>query len=226
MAGTVKYVSRKALAIAKRPAQIRAYFSEERPFAGLQLGCGPDYFDGWLNTDLVPQDLGKVVYLDATRRFPFPDGKFDFIMAEQIIEHLPFDGGLHMLRECHRVLRSGGTLRVATMDIHLADKLLTEALSDRLQRYVVWSNTEFEPSCDPHSVVHVVNRMNHAWGHQFLYDAPTLIKALEQCGFTTVTESRLGKSDHPELLDNDVYRLTTAEAEWYDTEALIVEGTK
>jgi predicted SAM-dependent methyltransferase len=224
-AATTRYVTRKAIAVAQRPAKIRAYFAEERPFAGLQLGCGPHHFDGWLATDLTPQDRGKAVYLDATRRFPFPDAKFDFIVAEQMIEHLSFRGALHMLRECHRVLRPGGTLRVSTMDVHLARLLLTEPLSDRLQRYVTWSNTTWEPSCDPHSAVHVFNRMNHEWGHKFLYDAATLIRTFEQCGFTSVTECQLGKSDHPELLNIDLHG-DAIDFEFYDMEVLIVEGTK
>jgi predicted SAM-dependent methyltransferase len=223
-AATARYVTRKATAIASRPAKIRAYFAEERPFAGLQLGCGPHHLDGWLPTDLAPQDLGTAVYLDATRTFPFPDGKFDFIVAEQMIEHLRFAAAMRMLRECHRVLRAGGTLRVSTMDVHLARVLLTEPLSDLLRRYVVWSNTEWEPSCDPDSAVHVFNRMNHEWGHQFLYDAPTLIRAFERCGFTNVTECQLGKSDHPELLNTD--RHGEVSGEYYDMEVLIVEGTK
>jgi predicted SAM-dependent methyltransferase len=223
--GTAKYLARKATAIASRPARIRAYFAEDRPFAGLQLGCGPHYLDGWLATDLAPQDLGKAAFLDVRRKFPFPDAKFDFIIAEQLIEHLSFPAAQHMLRECHRVLRQGGTLRVSTMDIHLARLLLTDPLSDLLQRYVVWSNTEWEPSCDPRSVVHVFNRMNHEWGHKFLYDAPTLIRALEQGGFTNVTECQLGKSDHPELLNSDRHGEVIGD-EFYDLEVLIVEGTK
>lgn len=106
-ASTARYVARKAIAVATRQAKIRAYFAGERLFAGLQLGCGPHQFDGWLATDLAPQDIGKVVYLDVTRRFPFPDGKFDFIVAEQMIEHVRFRDAVHMLRECHRVLRPG-----------------------------------------------------------------------------------------------------------------------
>jgi predicted SAM-dependent methyltransferase len=224
-AATAKYVTRKAIAVAQRPARIRAYFAEDRPFAGLQLGCGPHHFEGWLATDLTPQDLGKAVYLDATREFPFPAAKFDFIVAEQLIEHLSFKGALHMLRECYRVLRPGGTLRVSTMDVHLARMLLTAPLSDRLQRYVVWSNTTWQPSCDPHSAVHVYNRMNHEWGHKFLYDAPTLIRTLEQCGFKDVTECKLGKSEHSELLNIDLHG-DAIDDEFYDMEVLIVEGTK
>jgi predicted SAM-dependent methyltransferase len=224
-AGTARYVTRKATALARRPAKIRAYLAEDRPFAGLQLGCGPHHLDGWLATDLIPQDLGKAVYLDATRRFPLPDATFDFIVAEQMIEHVPFRRAVHMLRECHRVLRPGGTLRVSTMDLQLARILLTEPLSDRLQRYVVWSNETWEPSCDPHSTVHVINRMNHEWGHKFLYDAPTLIRTFEQCGFTNVTECQLGKSDHPELLNIDLHGHVIGD-DFYDMEVLIVEGTK
>jgi SAM-dependent methyltransferase len=53
--------------------------------------------------------LGAAVLGDALA-LPFPDGAFDRIIAAEILEHIPADGGA--LAELARVLRPGGTLAV------------------------------------------------------------------------------------------------------------------
>src|SRR5512133_1171766 len=84
----------------------------------LQIGAGPTQLPGWLCTDIDPRS-DEAVYLDATRRFPFEDGTFDYVYSEHMIEHITWLQGLSMLKECRRVMRPGGTLRVATPDLNV-----------------------------------------------------------------------------------------------------------
>ena len=70
----------------------------------LQLGAGVTLLEGWLSTDINPRS-DRSMYLDATKRFPFDSNTFDYIYSEHMIEHLSWHQGLHMLRECRRVLR-------------------------------------------------------------------------------------------------------------------------
>ena len=44
----------------------------------LQIGAGPTLLDGWLSTDIAPRSEA-VVFLDATRPFPFDSDVFDYI---------------------------------------------------------------------------------------------------------------------------------------------------
>ena len=46
--------------------------------------------------------------VDAGQRLPFADGSFDAVFSNDSVNHVP--GRLEMLREWHRVLRSGGRL--------------------------------------------------------------------------------------------------------------------
>jgi hypothetical protein len=55
------------------PPIIRQYF-ETHTVRKLQLGSGSNNAAGWLNSDIAPQ--GKVIYLDAANRYPFPDRSF------------------------------------------------------------------------------------------------------------------------------------------------------
>lgn len=47
---------------------------------------------------------------------PFPENQFSFAFSEHVFEHFRFDVACDLLRECHRVLDSGGVLRVVVPD--------------------------------------------------------------------------------------------------------------
>jgi hypothetical protein len=71
--GTRAYRSR-----IRDPGVIRDYL-DSHSVRKLQLGAGGNDPTGWLNTDIEP--AGKEVYLDATDRYPFPDGSFQYALA-------------------------------------------------------------------------------------------------------------------------------------------------
>lgn len=48
--------------------------------------------------------------------FPYPEGHFDLVIAGEIIEHLIADP-MHMLLECRRVLREGGSILITTPNV-------------------------------------------------------------------------------------------------------------
>lgn len=218
------HVAREIQGLLRRRHQIQRYFKNERDFAGLQIGAGHHHLDSWLTTDLEPLDL-QTVYMDATKRLPFDEGIFDFIVAEHIIEHFSYESALYMLKECRRVLKDKGILRISTPDIKLTCQLMNPPLTPVLERYVSWSNGTFENTRDPLSPIHVVNRLQHEWGHQFLYDADTLIVALDRCGFTEVRRCTPNESDHPALRNVDRHAHEIGE-EFNEIESLIMEAIK
>ena len=55
------------------PGVIRDYL-ESHSIRKLHLGAGGNDPAEWLNTDIFTH--GEGVYVDATQRFPFPDGSF------------------------------------------------------------------------------------------------------------------------------------------------------
>ena len=48
-----------------------------------------------------------------TQDFPFPDQSFDYVICQDVIEHLIFDP-LFLVRQSHRVLKTGGILVLST----------------------------------------------------------------------------------------------------------------
>jgi SAM-dependent methyltransferase len=163
----------------------------------LQIGCGdhPIQVPGWLNVDLNPCHpiIGR---MDATQPFPFPDNHFDRVFSEHMIEHVSRAGGQSMLRECFRVLRPGGRIRISCPDRQFITDLTGGLqLSELALRYVEWARPHFGL---PHATA-VGRNLETGFGHQFIYDRATLAEALEEAGFTRVTWHRIMESDDPEL---------------------------
>jgi predicted SAM-dependent methyltransferase len=161
----------------------------------LQLGSGGNDPKGWLNTDIEP--TRNEVYLDATKRYPFPDGSFQYVFGEHVIEHVPWEDGVTMLKECYRVLAPGGKLRVVTPNLAKFVQLLTGRADVEAQQFIAAKLRLHGWPESPVTGAYIFNRQVREWGHQFLYDSVTLRKSLELAGFKKVTEYRVDEKTDP-----------------------------
>ena len=76
----------------------------------LNLGCGRKYLEGYVNCDVVPSiQADKYFNLDSVP-YPFESGSVDEIYMDNVLEHLTNIPAI--MEELHRLLRSGGRLRV------------------------------------------------------------------------------------------------------------------
>ena len=176
------------------PRTIREYF-EAHSIRKLQLGAGENYVGGWLNTDIEPKANG--VYLDATSDYPFPSGSVHYIFAEHLIEHLPWEGGLKMLKECHRVLAPGGKIRIVTPNLAKAFQLINVSTDVEVRKVIKASRRLYDWPETPVMPAYVFNKTMREWGHQFIYDPATLRKTFELAGFTEIKERRIGEKTDP-----------------------------
>lgn len=174
----------------------RNYFAEHSN-PRLHIGGGPRTLDGWLNTDLSAPP--GVMQMDATQPFPFGDRTFALLFTEHMIEHVPYEGGLAMLRESHRVLQDGGTIRVVTPDLTSLAGLCGSERSDLQARYLKWfCGACMPPGMDATPAV-ALNAHFRLWGHHFIYDEETLAGMLRQVGFRDVRRYALMESPHAAL---------------------------
>jgi predicted SAM-dependent methyltransferase len=149
----------------------------------LHIGCGPQRMEGWVNIDNQPYP-GVDAVVDVTLGLPFED--VELVFAEHFIEHLSLDDARNFLRECRRVLAADGILRLSTPNLDW-----------------VWATHYHrgEWSSDEHAMSECfsVNRAFRGWGHQFLYNRPTLEALLQNVGFATMTWLKYGESEHDAL---------------------------
>lgn len=176
-------------------ALFRAFLAEEP--RRLHLGAGPNQLPGWLDTDLDARPRRGVAVLDARKPFPLPDACCDVVFCEHLIEHLSFADGQRCLRECRRVLRPGGVLRVATPDLRRIAGLALGRDGWYLERAATYVEGNF-PGVPPLAGF-VVNNFFRDWGHKFIYDHETLAYALEAAGLSDVRKREVNESDHPDL---------------------------
>jgi predicted SAM-dependent methyltransferase len=160
----------------------------------LHIGCGDVHLDGWVNIDL---DSPKAdLKHDLRQPLPYAGGSVEFIYNEHFMEHLTVQEGVAFLRECHRLLKPGGVLRVATPDLrYVAFRYFFRwKKQDWIRQYrYEWIQTRAE----------MMNMMFHEWGHRYLYDEEELRRRLTEAGFLTIVRRRLLRSPHPALRNRE-----------------------
>lgn len=82
----------------------------------LNLGCGRRFHPAWTNVDFTAMGDGVMGY-NLTQGIPFPDASFDVVYHSHLLEHLPKSAAEPFLKECYRVLRPKGILRVVVPDL-------------------------------------------------------------------------------------------------------------
>ena len=99
---------------------------------GLNLGCGMRFHPDWTNID-VTTESSQVQLHDVRNGLPFPDDTFDIVYHSHLLEHLPKEKALPFCRECHRVLKHGGVIRVVVPDLERIAKLYLRALDEAMK---------------------------------------------------------------------------------------------
>ena len=201
----------------------------------LNLGCGSVTPAGWINVDYsLGSRLGRIpalgwlvrklklfriewnpqiVVLDLRKPFRWEEGSVDAIYCSHFLEHLRKPEGERFLKECHRVLREGGVLRILVPDLRkIVDEYIEGGCGapeflDRLG--VLYDKKKTLFGFDLSMLVE--------FPHRCMYDQESLRKGMEDAGFSAEAkgafESRIAGIDSVERRDR--------------TEgAVIVEGIK
>jgi predicted SAM-dependent methyltransferase len=190
----------------------------------LNIGCGSNIMAGWLNGDISPQNE-RVIYLNAKKRLPFGDRSFDHIYSEHLIEHLEYREGLYMLKECARILKPSGKIRISTPDLSFLISLFNKQRTVDEERYIKWAVDSFLPGLEDHSEVFVINNFFRNWGHKFIYDYKTLKDLLERAGFIDVIRCEPGYSEDGNFKNIELHGAQITD-EWNRLESMVLEAGK
>jgi SAM-dependent methyltransferase len=76
----------------------------------LDLGCGKKKYPGSIGVDINPDSDADIIYDLNYFPYPFRSNTFDLIICDNVLEHL--DNPLLVMEEIHRILKSGGVLKI------------------------------------------------------------------------------------------------------------------
>ena len=163
----------------------------------LNLGCGTDYKEGWINIDNnSDNNITRLdINWDLTNPLPFKENTVNFIYNEHFYEHLSVEQGKSLVRNCMSVLAPGGVLRIAMPDLAVA-----------VNNYLNVSIEE-EPAIKKYNLGFVKTRaelLNMAfrwWGHQWLYDWEEFERRLREAGCVNIVRETISNSKHVEFIN-------------------------
>jgi predicted SAM-dependent methyltransferase len=151
----------------------------------LHLGCGwRDFGPDWIHID--GGDYTHLKFNDITK-LPFEDGTVDVIYASHVIEYFDRDEIQPVLREWYRVLRVGGTLRIAVPDflklmwVYQDTKDITKILGPLFGKMKMGNDSIY---------------------HRTVYDFDSLQKLLEPFGFYNIILYNWKETDHSQYDDH------------------------
>lgn len=151
----------------------------------LHLFCGSNLIPNWINLDADAVGSTKWCCPDP---LPYGDNSVDVIYSEHGWEHVPLEQGEFLLRECARVLKPGGVVRISTPDL----KVLVVAYNTKNILYA--SAVGFLPN----SPAQLLNYGLTWWEHKFTYDEEELTRLFKEAGFNP-TRRKSGQSAYNEL---------------------------
>lgn len=158
--------------------QIAALKSSGRPIK-LDIGGGHRKgTNGWITVDTAREcDL----YWDLREGLPFDDGTVKAIYSSHLFEHLTFDEGQSLMKECLRALMPGGLFSIVVPNARM---YIEGYLGQREipQEYYGWA-----PAFNNTTAIDAVNYVAYMAGeHKYLFDQENLVYRLTLAGFTEV----------------------------------------
>ena len=193
----------------------------------LNIGCGTSGIDGWVNIDNSPSILlsrfpfGRRIFrtpdwprdvrrADVRKRIPFPDSSVSCIYSSHTFEHFTYEESLAVARECFRVLRPGGILRIVVPDLGIMVRDYLAGVADPMASH------KFVPRL---LLATSVRDLLHAGAHhKQMFDVRSLTHMLKGAGFAAPELNTFGSSRIAEIAE--------IELESRRSESLYVEATR
>ena len=125
---------------------------------------------------------------DLSHSIPLKDETADFVYSSHFLEHLFKTDAERLLKDCHRVLKPGGIVRICVPDLAYAISLYVAGEKEQML-----ANYFF-----------VEDKESFLARHKYMYDFELLKTLLEKIGFSQVTRCNYQEGRTPDLavLDN------------------------
>lgn len=148
----------------------------------INLGCGGNRLKGWQNYDREV-DIGKALTLATS--------SIDILFCEHCVEHIDYYAAIEFFKECRRVLKHDGVLRVVVPSI---EQILKSDAPDYFDFTTRWQKVGPTARGAMHAIL-------YAHGHKTAWTSSLLEATLYFAGFDKVTKCTPHESQHTELKD-------------------------
>ena len=205
-------------------------------YVKLNLGCGNHTPEDWVNIDYafgarlakiplfraINKKIGffqmdwddRIKIHDLRRTFPFDDASVGIVYTSHTLEHFSKQEGKRFLKECHRILRPGGIIRIVVPDLetivsdYTTGKTSADMFLDKLCVICDTSGMGFFKRLLASQI---------AFPHKCMYDTRTMLSRLREIGFQS--ESRAP-------FESDIADIKQIESEERTKDAVILEGKR
>lgn len=139
----------------------------------------------WMDTIMqLKEKRCYFIHYDLNYGIPLPKDFANFIYSSHLFEHFPCAKGNILLKECYRVLKSGGVLRVCVPDL---EKLVNLYLKGERIRFLAAFFSD-------------LRGVDEYYGkHRFMYDYSLLHKAMADAGFKKIVLCNYQQGAVPDL---------------------------
>lgn len=127
-------------------------------------------------------------FFDLRKGVPFRSNYCDVIYCSHFLEHLNKKDGQSFLRECFRVLKPGGILRIIVPDLDVAFSMYKKNEIEKMQSLFFFTSDDWDFAA-----------------HKFNYNFSYLKGALEEAGFNKVEKMAFQKGKCPDIGYLDVH---------------------
>lgn len=178
----------------------------------LNLGSGDKPLEGWENWDIKN---GRQIY-----PLNLPDSHVDELRASHVLEHFPQNLSLKVVAEWVRVLKPGGTLKIAVPDFDWITRAYAEYKDDPqrtalLAGYLMGGQVD---EYDYHKAIFTEGRLRgilHAAG---LTDIEKWESEIQDCASLQVSLNLQGRKPMPEKAEPDARLQVQINGQWVDVD--------
>ena len=151
----------------------------------LNIGSFKDmFYFNWMNIDILDitgfckSQAYHFLQKDITEGIPYKDNEVDLIFTSHFLEHIDRAQGKTFLKECHRVMKPGGVIRISVPNALL---LTSEYIASDIRKYDC-INVGVENAEDDAEAYYELLLANH----KTIYDATSLSVILAKIGFKNI----------------------------------------
>jgi len=109
----------------------------------LNIGCGKDIREGWVNVD-IRELPGVDVVCDIRNWTPFVDGRFEEVLMQDVLEHFSIKESKTVLEEVYRIAKQGCTLTIEVPNILMqAQQWLNNEITTERFSVIVYGHQDY-----------------------------------------------------------------------------------